>query len=121
MSLYDEVGGAAAIDAAVDGFYGKVLADPLLSPLFASMDMTAMRRKQKMFFAAVFKGEANGADGYMRSAHKRLVDDGLIGDAHFDAVALHLQATLEDLSVPGHLVQQIMTAAAGLRNAVLNR
>ena len=121
MSLYDEVGGAAAIDAAVDGFYGKVLADPLLSPLFASMDMTAMRRKQKMFFAAVFKGEANGADGYMRIAHKRLVDDGLIGDAHFDAVALHLQATLEDLSVPGHLVQQIMTAAAGLRNAVLNR
>ncbi len=121
MSLYDEIGGAAAINAAVDGFYGKVLGDPLLAPLFAAMDMTAMRRKQKMFFAAVFKGETAGADGYMRSAHKRLVDEGRIGDAHFDAVALYLQATLEDLSVPGHLVRQIMAAAAGLRNAVLNR
>lgn len=121
MSLYDAIGGTAAIDAAVDRFYARVIADPLLAPLFVSTDMTAMRRKQAMFFAAVFKGETSGADSYMRSAHKRLVDEGLIDDTHFDAVALHLQATLEDLKVPGNLIQQIMTAAAGLRDAVLNR
>ena len=121
MSLYDAIGGAGAIDAAVDRFYGKVLADPLLAPMFASIDVAAMRRKQKLFFALVFRGETAGADAYMRNAHQRLVDEGRIGDAHFDAVALHLEATLEDLKVPADLIGQIMGAAAGLRNAVLGR
>ncbi len=121
MSLYEAIGGADAIDAAVDRFYDKVLGDPLLAPMFRSMDMAAQRRKQKLFFATVFKGEAAGADAYMRSAHKRLVAEGRIGDAHFNAVALHLEATLEDLKVPAELIGQIMRAAAGLRNAVLGR
>lgn len=121
MSLYDAIGGAAAIDAAVDRFYGKVLEDPLLSPMFAAMDMDALRRKQKLFFTTLFKGETGGVQGYMRNAHRRLVDEGRIGDAHFDAVAGHLLATLQDLTVPGALIDQIMTAAAGLRDAVLNR
>lgn len=121
MSLYDAVGGAAAIDAAVDRFYERVLGDPLLAPLFHGMDMRTQRHKQKLFFTTIFKGETDGARTYMRAAHKRLVDDGLIQDAHFDAVALHLQATLEDLSVPRKLTDQIMTAAAGLRDAVLGR
>ena len=34
MSLYQAIGGADAIDAAVDRFYDKVLADPLLAPMF---------------------------------------------------------------------------------------
>lgn len=121
MSLYDAIGGEPAIDAAVDRFYDKVLGDPLLAPLFHSMDMTAQRRKQKAFFGTIFKGQTEGVQAYMRHAHQRLVDDGLIGDAHFDAVAGHLQATLEDLSVPAPLTHKIMTAAAGLRDAVLCR
>ena len=121
MSLYQAIGGADAIDAAVDRFYDKVLADPLLAPMFRSMDMAAQRRKQTLFFTTVFKCEGAGAEAYMRSAHQRLVEEGRIGDAHFDAVALHLEATLEDLGVPDDLVAQVMAAAAGLRNAVLGR
>ncbi len=121
MSLYEAIGGAAAIDAAVDRFYDKVLGDPLLAPFFASMDMESQRRKQKAFFGTVFKGQTEGVQSYMRTAHKRLVDEGRIGDAHFDAVAGHLQSTLEDLTVPADLIVQVMGAAAGLRNAVLGR
>lgn len=121
MTLYDAIGGAAAIDAAVDRFYERVLGDPLLAPLFHGMDMRAQRHKQKLFFTTIFKGETDGAQAYMRAAHRRLVGEGLIQDAHFDAVALHLQATLEDLSVPAKLTDQIMAAAAGLRDAVLGR
>lgn len=121
MSLYDAIGGAGAIDAAVDRFYDKVLGDPLLAPLFHAMDMKAQRHKQKLFFATLFKGETDGAQTYMRVAHKRLVDQGLIDETHFDAVAQHLQSTLEDLRVPARLTGQIMTAAAGLKDAVLGR
>ena len=33
-SLYDAIGGRAALTAAVDDFYGRLLADPVLGPLF---------------------------------------------------------------------------------------
>ena len=121
MSIYDEIGGEAAVNAAVDIFYGKVLADPLLTPFFDGIDMNGQSRKQKAFFTTVFKGESAGADAYMRRAHEALVKDKGLADEHFDAVAGHLNATLNELNVPTHLTDQIMGAAAGLRDAVLNR
>ena len=39
-SLYERIGGSAAVDAAVDLFYKKVLADPRISAYFASTDMS---------------------------------------------------------------------------------
>jgi len=117
MSIYEEIGGEAAVNAAVDIFYGKVLADPLLKPFFSSVEMDGQSRKQKAFFTTIFKGDTAGADAYMRKAHTGMA----ISDAHFGAVAGHLNATLEGLNVPAHLVEQIMGAAAGLQNAVQNR
>ena len=38
-SLFERLGGEAAIDAAVDVFYEKVLADPSLAPFFDGVDM----------------------------------------------------------------------------------
>jgi truncated hemoglobin YjbI len=45
-SLYTRIGGAAAVQATVDVFYKKVLADPLLSPFFEGIDMVKQRNKQ---------------------------------------------------------------------------
>ena len=117
MSIYDEIGGEAAVNAAVDIFYDKVLADPLLKPFFETIDMAGQNRKQKAFFTTIFKGDTAGADAYMRKAHAGMA----ISDEHFGAVAGHLNATLEQLNVPAHLVEQIMGAAAGLQDAVQNR
>ena len=117
MSIYDEIGGADAVNAAVDIFYDKVLADPTLKPFFESVEMDGQSRKQKAFFTTLFKGDTAGADAYMRKAHTGMD----ISDAHFGAVAGHLNATLEELNVPAHLTEQIMGAAAGLQNAVQNR
>jgi len=121
MTLYQAVGGEAAVNAAVDLFYDKVMADPLLVPFFEGVEMGAQNRKQKAFFTTIFKGETKGADAYMRKAHAGLVAEKGLSDAHFDAVAGHLNATLVDLQVPEDLIGQIMGAAAGLREAVLNR
>ncbi|NVJ98672.1 MAG: group 1 truncated hemoglobin [Alphaproteobacteria bacterium] len=121
MSLYDAVGGDAAVNAAVDLFYEKVLADPILIPFFEGVNMDGQSAKQKAFFTTIFKGDTAGADAYMRRAHKGLVDNKGLSDPHFNAVAGHLQATLQELEVPADLITQIMGAAAGLKNAVLNR
>ncbi len=119
-SLYQRIGGALSVNLAVDIFYRKVLADDSISHFFDDVEMDEQRAKQKAFLTMVFGGpnEYTGKD--LRSAHAPLVKKGL-DDSHFDAVAGHLQATLEELSVPADLVSEIITVAASTRDDVLNR
>jgi hemoglobin len=119
-SLFDQLGGHPAVDAAVDIFYRRVLKDPRISRFFEDVDMDAQREKQKAFLSMVFGGphEYKGKD--LRKAHAKLVEQGL-DDGHFDAVAEHLQATLEKLDVPKPLIEQVMAIAGGTRGDVLNR
>ena len=119
-SLFERLGGEPAVDAAVDLFYRKVLTDPDVSAFFDSTDMDGQRAKQKSFLTMVFGGphEYSGKD--MRTAHAKLVDDGL-NDSHFDKVAGHLQATLEELGVDAGAITEVMTIAGSTRNDVLNR
>jgi hemoglobin len=118
-SLYERIGGDAALDAAVDLFYRKVLADPGISEFFDATDMDEQRGKQKAFLSMVFGGP-NGYSGKdLRSAHAPLVERGL-NDSHFGAVAGHLQATLEELGVAAEVAQEVMTIAASTHDDVLN-
>ena len=120
QSMYEKIGGQPAVDAAVDLFYRKVLNDDRVSRFFEDVDMEEQRAKQKSFLIMVFGGPNDYTGKDMREAHKDLVDDGL-NDSHFDAVAVHLQNTLEELGVPAELVNQVMATAAGTRDDVLNR
>ncbi len=119
-SLYDKLGGEGAVDAAVDIFYRKVLADESISRYFESVDMDSQRAKQKAFLTMAFGGPNDYTGKDLRTAHARLVKDGL-GDAHFDAVAGHLKATLDELKVARGLVKQVMKIASGTRSDVLGR
>ncbi len=85
-SLCERIGGEPAINAAVDVFYRKVLADDRISGFFDDTDMDAQRAKQKSFLTMVFGGpnEYTGKD--LRTAHATLVEKGL-DDSHFDAGA----------------------------------
>ena len=119
-TLYEQIGGAPAVDAAVDLFYQKVLADNTINGFFGGVDMKKQRAKQKAFLTAVFGGP-NGYSGKdLREAHAPLVANGL-NDLHFDAVAKHLQATLDQLNVPDDLKKQVMAIAGSVRNDVLGR
>ena len=55
-SLYERVGGADAVDAAVDLFYRKVLTDPDILQFFDTTDMAGQRAKQKSFLTMAFRG-----------------------------------------------------------------
>lgn len=120
MSLYEEIGGRDAVNAAVDLFYTKVFSDPLLTPFFTNTDTKQQIAKQKAFLTYAFGGAPNYSGKSLREAHKPAVENGL-GDAHFNAVAGHLQATLEELNVPAHLISQVMQIAGSTRDDVLNR
>jgi hemoglobin len=120
-TLFDQIGGTGAVDAAVDLFYDKILADETIAGFFKHIDMDRQARAQKAFLTQVLKGEARDPHGYMARAHAKLVKEQGLNDAHFDAVAGHLAATLSELSVPAPLIDQIMPAVAALREAVLGR
>lgn len=117
---YDRLGGRDAIDAAVDIFYQKVLADPHIAHFFETVDMKRQRIKQKAFLTMAFGGPVNYTGKDMRRAHAPLVEKGL-DDSHFDAVAGHLQATLQDLNVAPALIGEVMAIAESTRADVLGR
>lgn len=119
-TLYEEIGGAAAIDVAVGAFYRKVLTDPAVSHFFEGVDRRSLSAKQKAFLALVMGGP-NAYEGKdMRAAHAHLVKRGLT-DRHFDTVVKHLRDTLEELRFPVGAAAQILAAAGSIRNEVLGR
>jgi hemoglobin len=119
-SLYERIGGEAAMDAAVDLFYRKVLADDRISQFFDGVDMDRQRAKQKAFLTFALGGPANYTGKDMREGHAHLVARGL-NDSHFDAVMENLGATLQELGVPGDLITEAAAIAESTRNDVLGR
>lgn len=116
-SIYQQLGGKAAIDAAVELFYVKVLADKRVNHFFEDVSMVKQKRKQKEFLSAALGGPVPYTGKDLRKAHA----DIQLNDTHFDAIAEHLQATLEELKVDKTLIAQAMAIVASTRDAVLNR
>jgi len=119
-SLYDRIGGEAAVNAAVDLFYRKVLADNRIKHFFDGVDMSKQAAKQKAFITMAFGGPNKYTGEDMRKGHAHLVAKGL-NDSHFDAVMENLGATLKELNVPGELIAQAAAIAESTRKDVLGR
>ena len=117
-SLYERIGGEAAVNAAVELFYRKVLEDHRINRFFDATDMEAQQAKQKAFFTFAFGGPNNYTGKDMRSAHERLVKMGLKAE-HFDAVMEHLGATMQELGVPDDLIAEAAAIAESTRADVL--
>ena len=120
QSLFDRIGGEAAVDAAVDIFYRKVLADDRIKDFFEGVDMDKQAAKQKAFLTMAFGGPSNYSGEDMRKGHAHLVERGL-NDSHFDAVMENLGATLQELNVPDELIAEAAAIAESTRNDVLGK
>ena len=114
--IYDRIGGEAALAAAVDGFYVRVLGDPELKPFFAGVNMGALKLHQRAFFAQALGGPARYRGRDMKSAHRRFQ----ISQRHFDRAAGHLAETLTSLGVDGETVGEIVAAVGPLAAEIVN-
>ena len=119
-SLFDQLGGDAAVNAAVDIFYRRVLADAYVIRFFEGVDMDKQAAKQKAFLTMAFGGPHNYSGKDMREGHRHLVKMGL-DDSHFEHILMHLRATLAELNVPNALIQQVIAIADSTRGDVLDR
>jgi hemoglobin len=119
-TLYEQLGGAAAVDKAVDIFYRKMLGDPRTSKYFQAVDMERQAGKQKAFLTMVLGGPNHYTGRDMRTAHAPLVKLGL-SDVHVDAVIEHLGSTLKELGANDAQIAQVAVVANSVRNDVLGR
>lgn len=116
-SLYQKLGGKAAMEAAVDAFYVKVLADDRVKHFFDDVSMDKQRRKQKEFLSAAFGGPLPWTGKDMRKAHEGMG----LSEAHFNAIAENLVNTLKDLKIKQELIDQVVAVALTTKDDVLGR
>lgn len=119
QSLFEAIGGEAAVNLAVDKFYEKVMADDRINTFFAGVDMQRQASKQKAFLTMVFGGPNRYTGRNMRSAHAHLVEKMGLNSSHFDAVVENLAATLRDLGVAEEHIAQVAAIAETTRTDVL--
>ncbi|MBL1352347.1 MAG: group 1 truncated hemoglobin [Zetaproteobacteria bacterium] len=120
MSLYEELGGEASVNAAVDIFYRRVLSDAYVASFFEGVDMEKQAGKQKAFLTMVFGGPNNYTGLDMREGHKHLVDKGL-NDSHYEHILAHLRSTLAELGVGNDKIQEVISIADSVRTDILNK
>lgn len=120
MSLFEKIGGREAVNAAVDLFYEKVLADERISKFFTNVNMENQKAKQRAFLTVAFGGPNNYSGKDLKEGHAKLVEQGL-NDNHFDAVIENLGATLKELNVPEDLIGEAAEIALSTREQVLGR
>lgn len=119
-SLYETLGGAAAMDQAVDIFYRYVLSDDRINHWFEGIDMEKQTAKQHAFLTMALGGPHSYTGKDLRAGHAHLVARGL-NDEHFDAVKENLEKALRDLNVSQPQIDEVLNLVETTRSDVLNR
>lgn len=118
-TLLSRLGGEAAVRAVVDSFYDRLRADKSITFFFEGIEMSLMKIHQVEFFTIAFTGFPEGVDvgEIMIEAHRRLFQIQGLNEEHFDIIAGHLVATLENYSVPPELINEAVGVVVPLRAA----
>ena len=118
-SVYDLLGDdRQAMRSVTTAFYHRVLADDMLAPYFADVDMDRQSVMLAEFLAMAFGGPHAYAGRDLRTAHAKLAG---LTDAHFDLVVAHLADTLRQYGVADGDVATVGAVAETVRADVLNR
>lgn len=115
-SLYQEIGGAEAIDALVEDFYPRIEKDEALQAFFTNTDMTKQRQMMKSFLTVVTGGPNNYSGRSMKAAHQGRG----IKAQDFALVAQHLAESMAALELAEEHQSIIMSAAAGLQGDIVD-
>ena len=107
-SIYEQIGGTAAVGATVDELCARVLGDPSLAPYFAGIDHERRRHHLRAFLATALGASAPARE----QGHAGL---GITG-RDLDRVASHLAGALRTLGVPTKQLHAILARVAPLRD-----
>ncbi|TDC93007.1 group 1 truncated hemoglobin [Actinomadura sp. 7K507] len=115
MSIYESIGGEEALTTVVDGLYEKIIADEMLNPFFAGMNVGKLKGRQVEFFGQALGGPMVYQGGTMKAVHLGLG----IERRHFDRVAEHLVASLAEAGVPEETIAEIAAVVLPLADDIV--
>jgi len=113
ISLYQRLGGEAAISAIVEAVTRKLLLDNKLGPFLDEINLQTLLDRQRHFFKVVFG--AYGAEQHLpenlREFYRKQTCPRL-NDVNLDSALWHLKSALIELDVPEHEVTKLMEKLA---------
>lgn len=114
-SLYERLGGQAAISAVVDDFAQNVLSDNRINKKFAKSDPARLLTNLKDFVCMATGGpcQYNGLD--MKKAHKRMG----VTAGEFNALVEDLVKALDKFKVPDAEKNELLGALAGMKGDIV--
>mmetsp|Transcript_13552 Transcript_13552/g.13288 ORF Transcript_13552/g.13288 Transcript_13552/m.13288 type:complete len:120 (+) Transcript_13552:12-371(+) len=111
-SLYDRLGGKAAIDAVVDGMYAGIFTDAELTDFFKKTDKERQKEMQRKFLTTATGGPQEYDGKNMKDAHKGRG----ITEKEFNLVAGHVVKAMKDLNVSEALIGEVTTLLMTLKD-----
>ncbi len=113
--LFDALGGAENVAKIVDSMYDKVLADPVLSPFFASVDLGRLRKMQFEFIASALGGPVSYSGSELQSVHAKHS----ISAKHFAQFVGHLADAMAEHSATPEQIDEMLGKIAMYRDRIV--
>jgi hemoglobin len=111
MSTFEALGDEVLLSEAIEKFYTRLKADPVIGEFFESADMAKLETHQRMFLTAALGGPDAYEGRDMRAAHAHLK----ITDTDFDLFLEHLDETLAELGATPARIAEVIDALEPLR------
>lgn len=115
-TLYEQVGGEAAIAKIVDYFYNElVLKDPTVNHFFEHTDMEKQKSHQTKFISFALGGSNQYSGASMAKAHENMN----LQPVHFEAIVSHLRKALSHHGVAEADVNEAIAKVNTLKDDIL--
>ncbi len=116
-SLYDRIGGDAALAAAIDIFYGRVLRDRVLKPFFAAADINRLKAERHALLRRALDSPKR------RETTGTSDPSGALGVEvkHVERAAKHFKAALQAIGLSEPLTGQIVQQVASLGPMIVGK
>jgi hemoglobin len=116
-TLYDRLGGKAAIQAVVDDFIGNVAADGRINQRFAGSNIPRLKTMLADQICEATGGPCKYTGKTMKAAHR----DMRITDGEFSALVEDLVKSLDKFKVPETEQRELLGALGGMKSDIVNQ
>nr|P15160.2 RecName: Full=Group 1 truncated hemoglobin trHbN; Short=PtrHb; Short=Truncated Hb; AltName: Full=Hemoglobin; AltName: Full=Myoglobin [Paramecium caudatum]AAA29447.2 hemoglobin major component [Paramecium caudatum]AAB24268.2 hemoglobin [Paramecium caudatum]BAA02300.1 B-type of major hemoglobin component [Paramecium caudatum] len=115
MSLFEQLGGQAAVQAVTAQFYANIQADATVATFFNGIDMPNQTNKTAAFLCAALGGPNAWTGRNLKEVHANMG----VSNAQFTTVIGHLRSALTGAGVAAALVEQTVAVAETVRGDVV--
>ena len=116
-SLYERLGGKAAITAVVDDFVGRVAADNRINSFFATTDIPRFKMNLVNQICEASGGPCKYTGQDMKTTHRGMG----ITNAQFDALVGDLVATLDEFKIAEKEKNELLSVLGPMRKDIMER